>query len=321
MESIIVQVMILFFSLIILIKSSHWVIESSIKLSHITRLSEMAVGFLLVSIATSLPELFVSISSVMSNNIGISIGNLLGSNVADLALIIGIAAIIAPIKIGRKKLRELSTILFLASAILIILLGLTFISKIVGLALILVFVYFAYFSIKKRIKLRGRIERPPEKKHKYARYIVKTIVWFAIGIIGLLISSRLLVDAAANIASVMGIAEAVIGATVIAIGTSLPELSVAITAIRKHHLGLALGDAIGATLVNISLILGSVLLLSNLTIDFSIFSTLILFVLLTNIITWYFMTKGTLNKKEGIVLLLIYQLFIITILGVQISII
>jgi cation:H+ antiporter len=302
-------------ALIALAISSHVVIGSSIKIARITRMGELIIGFVLLAVATSIPELAVSISAVVTGEIGISIGNLLGSNVADLALIIGFAALLSPILIRRKMLRELSTTLFFTSMILLLLLQLGYASRLIGLGLLLIFVYFIWWTVKRRVTVL-----PQRRKRFDFLAFLPAIFWFSIGLAGVIVSSAFVVSSASSIAALLGIASSVIGATAIAIGTSLPELAVNITAIRKRRYGLAIGNTIGSCLTNLSLVLGAVLVASPFVIDMSIFSTLIAFVLLTNIMVWFFMGRGRLARFEGSALLFVYLIFIMTVYGVQLVI-
>jgi cation:H+ antiporter len=314
---ILLGVAVLVVSLLALIKTSHWVIGSAMKIAHMARLSEMTVGFLFIAVATSLPELAVSVSAIMSNDIGISIGNLLGSNIADIALIVGIAALFGPVIIKRKMLKDISAILFLTSFVLILLMGMTFASRYIGILLLFIFAGFVYFSLKNR---KPPALRGTKGKTMNAREVMKTLLTFAVGVAGVFISSRFVVDSAVSIALALGVAESVIGASVIAVGTSLPELAVDLTAIRAKRWGLALGDAIGSTLTNITLILGFVLAVSPFAVNMSIFQTITLFVLLTNVILWYFISRGKLERSNGIVLLFIYLMFLMSLFGVQLAI-
>jgi len=321
LPSIVLEALILLLSLIVLIKTSHWVINSAIKIAKFARLSELVIGFLFIAIATSLPELAVSISAVASGDVGVSIGNLLGSNIADIALIVGIAAFFGPVVIKKKMLKDISTILFLTSLVLILLLAMTFASQFIGLILLSIFLAFVYFSVKKKHTVPvGRAEIPIKDYGTRARALIKTIIVFVVGIGGVFLSSRLIVDSASNIALSLGIAEAVIGASAVAIGTSLPELAVDLSAIKAKRWGLALGDAMGSTLTNLTLVLGFVLTVSPFAVDISIFETLLLFVLLTNITLWFFLTRGKLERFHGIVLLFLYQIFLLSLFGVQLII-
>jgi len=135
---LLIQSLILFISLVILSKSSHIVSESSVKIAKITRLGELTIGFIVLSLASSAPEIAVAFSAITSGNVGITLGNIFGSNIADILLIPGIMAFLGTIKIYKKSMRELSTILFITSTIPISLLTFIFYSRIVGLMLIFV---------------------------------------------------------------------------------------------------------------------------------------------------------------------------------------
>lgn len=317
---LIVEFLVLLIALAILAKASESVISSSVTLSSLTKLSELAIGFVILSVLTSLPELSVTLFSITTNNVEIAVGNIFGSNIANLGLIIGLAALVGSIRIKRNELKRLSTILFLTSLIPITLLMLAEISFFVGIALLLVFVLFTAYSIKKNIVVKGKLEEEPKEKKELTKYIINNVIILLVGIAVILISSKIVVDSASSIVVDMGIAQTLIGATIIAIGTSLPELSIMLVAIKRKRITLALGNAIGSNLTNMSLILGSLLVFSPISIDLSLFSTLVFFSIITSISTWYFIERGKLNRLEGMALIIIYLLFLVTIFGVELAI-
>lgn len=317
------QLLVFFGSIVVLSKASHIVIKNSVKIAKITKLGELVIGFILLSVATSLPEMAVSFSAIISGNAAISIGNILGSNITNLGFVIAIPAIVAPISIKRGTFEKLPTILFLSSIIPLFFLTIEHTGTYVGILLISAFVFFALYSMKKNISLKIISHEPTDilKKLMLPINFYRSLLWVVLGVIIVIISSTYVVSSASTISSSMGIAESVVGATIIAIGTSLPELSVSLTAIRTKHSAMAVGNTIGSCLTNITLILGAVLLLSPATINISIFSTLLLFVIGITMISWYFFTTGrTLDRKEGLALMFIYILFLISTFGVQITI-
>lgn len=314
------QLLIFCISLVVLSKSSHTVIKNSVKIAKITQVDELVIGFILLSVATTTPELAVSFSAILSKNVGVSIGNLLGSNVTNLGLILSIPAIMSPIIIKKGTFEKLPSILFLSSIIPFTLFVIDELSRLIGILLIAAFVFFAYYSIKKKISLKFPKRRPREalKKVLIPIDLYKSIVFLCGGLLLVILSSNFVVSSASNISTVIGIAESVIGATIIAVGTSLPELSVALTAMKTKHPDLAIGNIIGACLINITLVLGIVLLFSPITINMSIFSTLLFFVVGITMISWYFFTTGrALDRMEGIFLLLVYVIFLISTFGAQ----
>jgi len=293
------------------------VIENSMKLARMTKLSELVIGFILLSVATSVPEFAISLSAILSNNVSISIGNLLGSNIANLGLVLGILAITRPMIVRGASFEKLLTILFLSSLIPLLLLGLSKASVVVGVLLILVFVFFSLYSVKEKITLK-LVEKEPnnllQTLKEFRFYKSLFLVFIGMGFVFL--SSKFLVNSGSNIAKFLRIKESLIGATIIALGTSLPELSIALTSVKEGRSKMALGNVIGSCLTNLTFIMGIVLISSPFTIDMSIFSTLLSFVIATTIITWYLFTTGKkLDRKEGILLLFIYITFLIVSFG------
>jgi cation:H+ antiporter len=310
---LLIQSLILFISLVILSKSSHIVSESSVKIAKITRLGELTIGFIVLSLASSAPEIAVAFSAITSGNVGITLGNIFGSNIADILLIPGIMAFLGTIKIYKKSMRELSTILFITSTIPISLLTFIFYSRIVGLMLIFTFLIFCWFSIKSRITFGEFVEKKKEIKLSLALNL-------AFGLFFLLTSSRFVVDSAAKMARLLGVSESVVGATIISIGSVLPELAVSITSIKKKCVALALGNTIGSCIVKVTVVLGFVLLLAPSLVDLTSYSPLISFMLASAILFWFFCGRGELDRTDGIILLLFYSIFLLTFLGVEIAI-
>ncbi|MFH1622926.1 MAG: sodium:calcium antiporter [Candidatus Aenigmatarchaeota archaeon] len=313
-------------SVIVLARASQTVIKNSVEIAKITRMGELVVGFLLLSIATTLPEMSVSISAILSNNVAVSIGNLLGSNVTNLGLILAIHAIILPIKLKQGAFERLPSILFMSSIIPLALLAMQNISSMIGIVLVSTYAFFAVYSIKKKITFEFPKKRVRKGLFRGMFYGVSTdlckyLLLIGVGMAFMIFSSNYVVSSASAISSMMGMAESVIGATVIALGTSLPELSIALTAIRTRHQKLAIGNLIGSCLTNITLILGIVLVFSQAAINIQIFSTLVFFVIAITLVTWYFLTTGrAIDRTEGMMLLFVYLLFLISTFGVQLTI-
>jgi cation:H+ antiporter len=206
--------------------------------------------------------------------------------------------------------------IFAASVIPILLISFLPASQIVGLLLIAIYTY-------QNFKITSKRELPLEENNRSADMIVnrrKTLMFHIIlaflGIVGVVVSADFLVDSTAGVALSIGIPSSVISATIIAVGTSFPELSLDIQAMLKEHVTLAFGDVIGSCFTNITLILGVTLLFSPIRINIKVFSDLITFSTLANIILWYLMHRGNLGSREGIYLLLLYVLFLMSIMGI-----
>lgn len=323
MIDLIVQVLILVISVAFISSFSKLTIDNAIKLSRMTHIGELVIGFILLSFATSAPELAVSFSAITSHNVGISIGNLLGSNVANLALVLGIPALMTPLTIGSRSYKKLMSIIFLSSMIPLLLFSLEEVGRMMGFILIGIFILFSAYLMKKKITLELTKKEPKNMIQRISKpfEFYMAVAMLAIGIIGTLISSSFVVSSASKIASMIGISQTIIGATIVAIGTSMPELSITIQGIRKERYSLILGNTIGSCLTNLTLILGIVLLMSPITVNFSIFSTLIIFVVASTLITWYFAMSGRkIDRMEGLTLVFLYMIFLMFTFGVQFTV-
>jgi len=182
--------------------------------------------------------------------------------------------------------------------------------------LILIFVFYTYQLSKIRLPPTQETTVAEEEKKKLRRYVLTMLV----GVFGVILSAYFLVDSAVSIAESMGIPESLVGATIIAFGTSLPELSLDLRAFLKGHPSLAIGDIVGSSFINITLILGitlfvPVLLGSPISMDMRVFQNLVIFSLITNLFFWYFLSMGRLSWREGAIFLFIYLLFLATTFG------
>jgi cation:H+ antiporter len=309
------NIAVLFTSLIILIKASSWAISNSVNLASVTGLGKTKIGFIIVAFTTSLPELFVAIFSIVDpQTIGISIGNILGSNIVNVCLILGIGFLIMATKypesagfftkITRDEVGNLNFGIFIASIVPLILLYIGYASQIVGFLLVALFVYNMYGLSKKRDTVEEISDTA--EKHEIGKYITKSLI----GIIGVVTSAYFIVESASFLALSVGVPSVIVGATIVAFGTSVPELATSVDSFRRGFLDLALGNVIGSCFLNITLILGVTLLLSPFNVNISAFSDLVLFSLMSNIVLGYILQNTKVSKREGIILLLIYSIFI-----------
>ena len=310
------NVAVLLASLIILMKASSWAITNSVKLASATGIGKTKIGFILVAFSTSLPELFVAVFAAFTPQAtGISVGNVLGSNIVNICLVLGTGLLIMAFKypesagffarMAKEEVGDLNFGIFVASIVPLILLYFGFANKIVGVLLIGLFFYNMYVLLKKR-KTVEEISDTAEKTG-LVRYLVKSIV----GIVGVVVCAYFIVDSASFLALSAGIPTVIVGATVIAFGTSVPELATTIESIKKGFMDLAIGNIIGSCFINITLILGFTLLLSPFDVNISVFSDLILFSLITNVILWYILQNTKVSKREGAILLTFYIIFLV----------
>ncbi|MEM2367410.1 MAG: sodium:calcium antiporter [Candidatus Bathyarchaeia archaeon] len=296
------------FSLLILAIASQLTIKFIEQLIELTHLSEASVGFAIMSVMTSLPEIFVAASSVLHGKPGFSIGDILGSNVFNIGFIVGLLAIMGYLKkCSSELLMELVDILFLSSIIPLALVVFGKASIVVGLALIGIFIFTVREMTKKRKKPILLNEGKTNLEKVSAKLVLLKVV---IGIAMVITMAELIIASASRISEILGVAPIFIGAKIIAIGTSMPELSLDLTAVRRGRVHLALGDLIGSNLTNITLVLGIVLLTSpSMAIEFSIFAQIVPFVLITTLILWRYLTKGGISQIGGLALLFTYVIF------------
>lgn len=311
MPEIFFDVIILATSIAVLVKSATFAIERIIRFSKITGIGELAVGFVIVAVATSTPEISVAVFSTHSDNIGITLGDIFGSNVTNVGLVAGLFLLISPIRqIQRQTLRRLLPLLLASSAIPLALLVSQQGSKFVGIALLAVFGFFLYHTFRSHASQKD--ETPQEKGSAAGQ-----LAYFFVGITLVIVSAKFIVDSASSLAEATGIRQSVLGATIIAFGTSLPELTMDIIAVRKKHLELALGDIIGSCITNITLILGMVLVFSAIDVRFGILYSLIGFSIVAPFAMFLFIRTAKIKKWHSMVLFAIYVIFLIVIYEVQ----
>jgi cation:H+ antiporter len=349
LTDLIINILIIGVSFIVLDWASNLAINNAVKVSTITQLGKTAVGFSLLAFSTSLPELTVAIIAAVSGGAAISVGNVFGSNIINISLVIGLGAILLTIKKARGKIcirnifnhlrrpkagtpeesnetniipsfakSELSSIhfgLFIASIVPMILIYITDAGWAVGLLLLFIFVGYMYQLSRVRMPAENG-EVPAKEKRRLRRYIGFTVA----GAIGVVASAYFLVESAVVIATSFGLSQQIIGATIIAFGTSLPELTLDLKAFLKGHPGLAFGDIIGSSFVNITLILGMTLFVpaiigSPVTMQIDVFQSLVIFSIITNLFLWYFLSREKIGWREGVMFLFVYGLFLAATLG------
>jgi cation:H+ antiporter len=305
-DALVFQLLILAVSLVVLAFSSHYTIKAVEKIITITGLSEMSAGFILLATLTSVPEIIVALFSVLQGEPGISVGDILGSNVFNVAAVLGILGIFGYLKTCcTDMLLDLTDILFITSAIPLLLVIFNISSPVVGLLLLVTFVANTYFMAKKRtpaVEVNG--SPAAVKKEK----ISKVVALLAVGLVGVIVSARLVVSSGVEMAVLLGAPPILLGAKVIAIGTSLPEFTTDLEAVRRGRVHLAIGGIIGSNLTNLTLVLGLVLLTSP-SVEITILTELLPFLLITTVIFWRFLTRGGISKFGGILLLATYVLF------------
>ena len=273
----------------------------------------MAAGFILLSVVTSLPELSVSAMAAISGEGGLSVGNVLGSNIANLTIIVGLAVFFSKTIVSLKadSQKELVQFLFISSIIPLFIVQRGTLTPVLGLVLLILFGYFSFVISHKT----GKIESLEKmKKGDLAFAGVK----FVFCVVLVIVLSKFSVDNAIDIADSFGMATSIIGATVIGLGTSLPELATTMQALKKRLFGMALGNIFGSCITNVTLILGVSSLLSFSEVNVLAVENIMFYVLLSSLTMWYLVSVNQrINSKAALVLCIIYILFVLQQIGVH----
>lgn len=302
MIELISQALVLLFSLIILAVASYFTIKNVESLITLTGLSEASVGFAILAVMTSTPEIAVALFSALQGTPGVSVGDILGSNVFNIGVVIGIIAMFGFLRSCRTEfLVELTDVLFLTSLIPLLLVIFRVASRLVGIILLGIFVFNIYVMTRKRTP---EVVEPTTTKNK-----LLTILLVVCCIAVVILAARFVVSSALNIAISLGASPITIGAKIVAIGTSLPELSVDMAAARRGRVNLALGDIIGSNLTNLTLVLGLLLVASPFAVDMATFIEIVPFVVISTLILWRYLMKGNVSQVGGIILIMVYILF------------
>ena len=294
-------------------------ITNIITISEKRRLRKSVLSFLLVAFSTSLPEFFVAINAISIGSMSVSLGDILGSNITNVCLIVGACATVHTLHrsngrnltLEKEDTKDFRTGLMILSITLLSLLYLQYISRLVGILLLGVFFVYSYRLIRKR-----KEEGDNTSNGKVDGSIRRESIILVGGILGIILGARLTLDSAIDIATFFGIPASIIGATLVAFGTSLPEFVTDIRASYRGHLEITLGDIIGSCFLNSTLILGLLLTFTPFGVNLLVLSDLILFSVVSNLLLWYFIDNGKMGRREGFTLLLLYLFNLLTALGI-----
>jgi cation:H+ antiporter len=297
------------------------VIRYVIVISQAIGLSEMAAGFILLSVTTSLPELSVSIVASLASEGGLSVGNVLGSNIANLTIILGLAILIArkTITLKGQSNKDLVQFLFISSVIPLFIVQRGSLGPVLGIVLLILFAYFGVTISRKTESSSSNTQEPqiPNKKENLPLVSIK----FLVGVALIILLSKFAVDSSVDIADFVGLPSSIIGATIIGLGTSLPELATTIQALKQGLVSMALGSLLGSCITNITLVLGVSSLLSFSDVNVVAIQSIMFYVLLSSLSVWYMIGAAErLTKKSAILLCLIYVAFILQQVGVSVVI-
>ena len=282
-------------------------------------ISELVIGLTIVALGTSLPELVISVGSAIKGSSGIALGNVIGSNIFNSMLILGVTAMITPIKFSAKMLSRELPFNLLASIVLILVSGSMLIgggeneeiSRYSGLILLCFLAVFIRYTFS--------ISNDSEESNEDIKSVSnwKIVFYIIVGLASLIFGGKLFVGGATEVARLLGLSEAIIGITIVSAGSSLPELAVSVNAARKGNAGIALGNVLGSNILNIFFILGCSATITPISLDG--FSFVDYYVLITTSLMVYIVSrfggKNVINRWEGAILTLgyiAYTVYLIT---------
>lgn len=298
-ETMWAQVLLLIFGIVVVLKSADWLTNGAVGLATKLGISQIVIGLTIVAIGTSMPEFFVSIVSAIKGTPDLAVGNIVGSNIFNVLLIVGVAATVAPIAIQRATVRRDIPIAIVASIILTFMMLDDNISRIDALILFAAFIAFIW------ITLRNSKNDANEKDASTEKVIPtwKSVLFIIFGLVGLVLGSNIFVDNASSLAHGWGISDAVIGLTIVAGGTSLPELATSAVAARKGDSGIAIGNVLGSNVFNILMILGLTGIISPMHIQNITYIDMAVMVISMALFWLFSFTKLRVERWEGCVLI------------------
>jgi cation:H+ antiporter len=302
---------------ILLIKGADFLVNGASSLARRFNISDLVIGLTIVAFGTSTPELFVNLFASFKGNTDIAIGNVLGSNIANILLILGVSAVIYPLTVTKGTVWKEIPFSLLAILVLGVLANDRLIDKsnssallrAGGLVFLFFFIIFLYYSGSIAKRIEGMEELVPSKQYGLA----KSLLWVMFGLVGLTLGGKWIVDGAVQLARRFGMSQSLVGLTIVAVGTSLPELATSAMAAYKRNVEIAVGNVVGSNIFNIFFVLSASSIIkplpfketNNIDIGTVILAELLLFAFM------FTGRKRLLDRWEGIVFLSLYAAYII----------
>lgn len=303
----------------LLIKGADLFVEGSSNIARLLQVPAILIGLTIVAFGTSSPEATVSIIAALEGNAAVSLGNVVGSNIFNITLVVGVTAFLYPLKVENETIRKEIPFTLLASTALFILISdialqgfsSNLLTRSDGFIFLLFLTIFMYYVIEIALKSRNNTaDKPAPENITWGKNIVITIL----GLAAIIFGGNLVVDNGTEIAYSLGMSETLVGLTIIAIGTSLPELVTSISAALKKESEIALGNIVGSNIFNILFVLGTSATISPLAVDDKVFIDIMLMIVLTVVLLIFSRTGFKVGKREGLVLAAAYIIYLVYII-------
>lgn len=299
---IIIQVILLIIGFVFLIKGSDFFVDGASSVASLLKIPTIIVGLTIVAFGTSAPEAAVSITSSLTGSNAMAVSNVIGSNLFNILMVIGVSALLGDLLMEKdvlnKDLPFLMGITILLSIFIFIGWNITNIEGIVLLVLLIAYVVYLIRNAQKSSDANA-VEKPKLS-------LPKSIVFIIVGLAGIILGGDLVVNSASSIAMALGMSETLVGLTIVAIGTSLPELVTSLTALKKGENQLVIGNVIGSNIFNILFVLGASSAISAIPLNSSMIIDVVFMILVTILCFIFGKTQEKYDKKEGIILVLLF---------------
>lgn len=305
---------------VLLIKGADFFVDGSSSVAKILKVPTIIIGLTVVAFGTSMPELSVSVTAALRGSNDLAVSNVLGSNIFNLLVVLGCCALVKPVAAKWSLLKKEFPFSILITIILLLVDSDFSIMKILdgsqgfvlgrwaGLLFLILFVLYIYATVKSALRSRAEAKDMEEEEYKTMSPL-KSGIYIVIGLIGIVWGGNLVVDSASNIALTFGWSQTFIGLTIVALGTSLPELVTSVVAARKGENDLAVGNVVGSNIFNILLILGVSSFITPITLDVTAVYDTIILIIASIVVYVSAISKREIQRKEGILFLVCYFAF------------
>ena len=307
------DILLIIVGIVIVLRGADNLTEGSVSIARRFNMSELIIGLTVVALGTSMPELCVSLTSALNGTSDMALGNIIGSNIFNVFFIVGLCAVIHPMSVGLTAVRRDLPFCFAATLMLIFFLTNGTLSMVEGLVMLLIYAVYTVYTIRKEktSTQTAAPATPVEAKHSLPKIFYNPYLKVTVGLIELVLGSNLFVDHATLLATDLGVSEAVIGITILGFGTSMPEFATSLVAALKGSTSIALGNVIGSCVLNILVILGLTSVITPLAPQ-GITALDLAMVFLSALLMWFFsFTKKTMERWEGILLLIIFVAYFV----------
>ncbi|MGN0437826.1 MAG: calcium/sodium antiporter [Lachnospiraceae bacterium] len=304
---IIVSIILLILGFVMLVKGADWFVDGASGLATRLGIPQLVIGLTIVAMGTSLPEAAVSITAAIKQNAGISIGNVLGSNILNILIILGITAVLVSVGVQKSTYFYEIPFMLVITAILLAM-GVTGqeVTRIEGILLLILFVLYLVY-----LYFLSKQSKAPESEEEKVFSVGKCIFFIILGGIMIVWGSDLAVKGASDLARIFGVSERFIGLTIVALGTSLPELVTSVTAARKGNADIAIGNIVGSNIFNILFVLGISSTICDIPYALS-FRVDAVIAIIAGVLLWLFsIRKKKLTRSGGVVMLIAYAAYFV----------